>query len=773
MIISIIIPYHTCKDYLRDCLDSLKEQCRKNIEILLICDRVRDDELSLLSEYDLELTIRVFSLKGKKGVAAARNLGLDKATGDYVYFLDSDDYLYGNTIENLALAAQDRYDDIVYGGKKPTWFGRSVYLIRRQEQQKDDAEEEEDNSDNEPTQLNIENESGDTNEEGSEDETGENSEGHDLTPEEQEHKKQVCIRQAYRVLVNKRGKIGSISVLNILFKRSFIEENHIRFQEDLKYYSDIPFLMETLSKTEKFKKRLSALYIKRKHNDAVNNPALSQVKDPKRFTEFIYAYHSTVNKIPQNSDLKNQFDKNYLSYYTHVFAPKLKRNEEDEWRKEYFVSFSDIVKDMDPKVFHNLKGYKKRIIKALIKKDIRKSIIITSLHLARIKYKKIIKSRREMAKFLYSHIFLKQSLKENWIILESFYGKNYSDSPKYIYEYLQMNYHGKYKFIWVLNQKNKNVPFKHRQIKRYGIFYAYYLARCKYIVFNERQPLWVKKREGNIFLQTWHGTPLKKLVFDIDDISSASPKYKQEVYKQSRDWDYLIAPNAFCSETFRRCFLYDNKLLETGYPRNDILYAQDRDALAGKIREKLRIPDDKKVILYAPTWRDDEFYGHGQYKFELSLNMSMLKEQLGDKYVILLRMHYFIADKIDVSDLHGFAYDLSKYDDISELYLISDILITDYSSVFFDYANLKRPMLFFTYDLEKYKNVLRGFYFNIEELVPGPLLFTTEEVIDAVKSIEKIDQKYSQKYQDFYNRFCAWEDGHAAKKVVESVFIRF
>jgi CDP-glycerol glycerophosphotransferase len=282
----------------------------------------------------------------------------------------------------------------------------------------------------------------------------------------------------------------------------------------------------------------------------------------------------------------------------------------------------------------------------------------------------------------------------------------------------------------------------------------------------------VIKRQGNIFLQTWHGTPLKKLVFDIDDISSATPKYKQQVYKQSRAWDYLIAPNAFSSETFRRCFMFDNEMLETGYPRNDILHDPNRDAIAEKIKMRLGIPKDKKTILYAPTWRDDEFYAKGQYKFELHLNLEMMRQQLGDEYVLLLRTHYFIADSLDVSALNGFAYNLSKYDDISELYLISDILITDYSSVFFDYANLKRPMLFFTYDLEKYRDVLRGFYFDIEKEVPGPLLFTTEEVVDAVKNIETINGEYSQRYKDFYQRICEWEDGHAAEKVVKSVFVK-
>jgi CDP-glycerol glycerophosphotransferase len=147
-----------------------------------------------------------------------------------------------------------------------------------------------------------------------------------------------------------------------------------------------------------------------------------------------------------------------------------------------------------------------------------------------------------------------------------------------------------------------------------------------------------------------------------------------------------------------------------------------------------------------------------------------MKEKLGDEYVILLRTHYFIADTLDVTGLEGFAFNFSKYDDISELYLISDYLITDYSSVFFDYANLKRPMLFFTYDLEKYRDVLRGFYIDIEEELPGPLLFTTEEIIDTFHNIDQIVPKYEKKYDAFYEKYCSWEDGQASRKVAEEVF---
>ncbi len=774
---SIIIPFHRGEAYLRDCLDSLMEQTGCELEILLICDHAEEKELECLSDYK-ELSITLYQLQEKSGVAAARNLGLELATGNYVYFLDSDDYLYGNTIETMEQALKEHDADIVYGKKKPTWFSRNVFLARKQEQ--DNGEEENDDSDAASAQLNAENgnENSDkeSNTESSEedensDDTGMGHEGMEDSEDDSKVSSTQDVSDAYRILIRKRKGVRNISVLNIMFKRSFIEEHKLRFPENLVYFSDVPFLLEAMSKTDRFSKCLAARYIKRKHNDAINFPALSQIKDPDRFYEFLDAYYETVQRIPGNSDLKNLLDRKYITYYTKVYAPKLKRSRNPAWQGDNFILMNKIISRMNPEVIKAQKGFNKFILWALIRNDVKSSKRIVTAQLACRKLKRVLKSKKNLYRALYTHIFLKKPILKNTILFESFFGKNYSDSPKYIYEYLAKKAGDNYRYVWVIDKSNTVIPFRHKKIKRFSLLYYYYLARSQYFVFNGRQPEWAVKRKNSTFLQTWHGTPLKKLVFDMDDITSASPKYKQQVYKQSRAWDYLIAPNSFCSETFRRCFMYDNKLLETGYPRNDIMYAPDREKLAANLRKKLGIPQDKKTILYAPTWRDDEFYGKGQYKFDLQLDLMLLQKQLGDQYVILLRTHYFIADSLDVSSLKGFAYNMSKYDDITELYLISDILITDYSSVFFDYANLKRPMLFFTYDLENYRDILRGFYFDIEELVPGPLLYTTKEVADAVLRIEDVSREYRQRYDRFYHRFCEWEDGHAAEKVVKSVFM--
>src|SRR5690625_2866414 len=147
-----------------------------------------------------------------------------------------------------------------------------------------------------------------------------------------------------------------------------------------------------------------------------------------------------------------------------------------------------------------------------------------------------------------------------------------------------------------------------------------------------------------------------------------------------------------------------------------------------------------------------------------------MEKSLGDDYLIILRLHYLIAEKIDLSNYPNFIVDYSYHEDIRDLYLVSDILVTDYSSVFFDYANLKRPMLFYVYDIENYRDNLRGFFFIFETQGPGPLVRTTAELIDAIKEIDEEEFLQSQPMKDFYNKFCYLEDGNASVRVVREVF---
>ncbi|MCU9599724.1 CDP-glycerol glycerophosphotransferase family protein [Caldibacillus kokeshiiformis] len=381
-----------------------------------------------------------------------------------------------------------------------------------------------------------------------------------------------------------------------------------------------------------------------------------------------------------------------------------------------------------------------------------------------------------MTKKVYKLLFIMIGLlpaRKHTIVFESFLGKQFSDNPRAIYEYMKEHY-PEYKLYWSVdprfidNFKDKGVNI----VPRLSIKWLLIMASAKYWVSNSRMPLWIPKPKHTVYLQTWHGTPLKKLAADMDDVfmpGTNIENYKRNFLKESANWDYLISPNPYSTKIFRRAFAFKKEMIESGYPRNDFLYNanNEKDILA--LKKKYQIPTDKKVILYAPTWRDDQYFEKGKYKFDLKLDLKQMQEQLGDQYIVLLRLHYLIANHIDVSEYKGFAFDFSHHEDIRELYMVSDLLITDYSSVFFDYANLKRPMIFFVYDIEDYRDRLRGFYFDFEEKAPGPLVKTTEEVIEEINKLEK-NKRLPRNFDEFYETFCSWEDGNATKRVVETVW---
>jgi len=358
------------------------------------------------------------------------------------------------------------------------------------------------------------------------------------------------------------------------------------------------------------------------------------------------------------------------------------------------------------------------------------------------------------------------------VMFESFLGKQYSCNPRAIYEYLQ-THHPEYKMYWSVDKRytktfeEAGIPY----VARFTIPWLFKMTRARFWVSNSRLPLWIPKPKHTTYLQTWHGTPLKKLAADMKEVhmpGTDTEKYKKNFHAESSKWDYLISPNEYSTEIFARAFnVSPSKIIETGYPRNDILYNGNNRDTIDALKQKMGIPLDKKVILYAPTWRDDEFYGKGKYKFDLQLDLQKMREELGQEYVILLRLHYLIAENLDLSSYEGFAYNFSNYGDISHLYLISDLILTDYSSVFFDYANLKRPMLFYVYDIDKYRDKLRGFYFDFEATAPGPLVKTTDEVIASIRSLADADANNDS----FYNKFCSLEDGEASRRVVEKVFL--
>lgn len=387
--------------------------------------------------------------------------------------------------------------------------------------------------------------------------------------------------------------------------------------------------------------------------------------------------------------------------------------------------------------------------------------------------KMIIKKVVKIPVMLLYHIFiLLNKVDHTMILFESNLGRNYSGNPRFIYE--EMVARGLdqvYQCYFILEDVSTQLPGKVKKVKRISLLYFYLFAKAGFWVSDTRMPTYIRKRKNTNYIQTWHGTPLKRLALDLQQISMEGEKsledYKKKFAENSKTWDYLISQNSYSTEIFRRAFAFKKEVLEIGYPRNDILFHNNKMEAIQSIKQRLQLPFDKKLILYAPTWRDNEHYSHLKYKFSSQIDFDYLKEQLSTEYCLLVKAHYLVGEQLDTSKYKGFLYSFDASFDIAELYLVSDLLITDYSSVMFDYSLLRRPMIFFTYDLEQYKDNLRGFYFDFMQEAPGPIVLTTKELIYAILHYNA--QIYEEKYNAFTKKFNHADNGEAAKKIVDLI----
>jgi CDP-glycerol glycerophosphotransferase len=347
------------------------------------------------------------------------------------------------------------------------------------------------------------------------------------------------------------------------------------------------------------------------------------------------------------------------------------------------------------------------------------------------------------------------------VLFDSWRG-TYSDNPRVISEALR-EYRPDLAQIWVA-KADATLPSSADTVLPGSAAYLSALGRASHVVTNIGMPGYYRKPREAHYLQTWHGTPLKRIALDIrrTPAFAQNQRFSRELRRDVGKWDALISPNAFSTSIFRRAFDYDGRILETGYPRNDLLLsaaAADRRKAA---RAALGISDSRRAVLYAPTWRDS-------WSFDLQLDIGALARRLGETHTFLLRPHpHSTVEWKGMRETS--AIDVSAHQDIRELFLAADVLVTDYSSAMFDFAVTRKPMLFFTYDLDEYRDVTRGFYFDFESEAPGPLLTTTGEVADALENLESVSARYAPVYASFCDRFCALEDGAATERVIEAFF---
>ena len=396
------------------------------------------------------------------------------------------------------------------------------------------------------------------------------------------------------------------------------------------------------------------------------------------------------------------------------------------------------------------------------------------------------------------------------IIFASFAGASYSDNPKALFEYMIKSDRFKdYTFVWGFRDRR----YKKKQLLRDmgldmsdeneeeesdeesnsniivvkfgGKKWRKYLAEAKYWVFNYKVPEYLKPKKNQVFLQTWHGTPLKRLGYDLEHFDNAlnteegiKKRYKVEAEK----FDYFVSQSKYATEKFKSAWLLEshdkgNIMLEEGYPRNDILFNYT-DELIDELKMKrfgyYYLPYEKQIkkktiVLYAPTYRSNQHESGVGYTYKEEIDFDKMQRELGDDFIILFRAHYFVASKFDFSKYKGFIYNVSKVQDINDLYLISDVLVTDYSSSMFDFSCLKRPMIFYMYDLDYYRDESNGFYFDPTKELPGPIVKTDDELIEKLKNV-KDEFVYDEKYKKFNEKFNPLDDGNASKRIIDRVF---
>lgn len=409
------------------------------------------------------------------------------------------------------------------------------------------------------------------------------------------------------------------------------------------------------------------------------------------------------------------------------------------------------------------------------------------------KFRKVIKNQlKRKAKFIlaplkagfkskyskkitkYASIHYNSRVLDDTILYQSRDGKSITDSPYAMF--LQLINDKKYKeftHIWVASDYNKKKEFK-KQLKKYRKIivvvkesdeYLEALCTSRYLINNSTFPAYFSKKDEQIYINTWHGTPLKHMGLDVPDNLVGS----QNVIKNFLSSNYIISPNAhttrILNNAFRLSNIYGGKILEIGYPRIDLTINNNKNHIKSLLKKhKVKIGNDK-VILYAPTWRGTDVNNSIDNIEEVLKTVKLIEKNTN--YQVLLKVHPFDYKKASkVKNLNP--YLVPDDFDTNELLTVVDLLVTDYSSIFFDYLVTNNPIIFYSPDYDEY-NSSRGFYITPDEL-PGPSVKSVDDLIEEINKAEDTRGKYKQIYKEFKSDYVPYEDGDVAKTAINQIF---
>lgn len=371
---------------------------------------------------------------------------------------------------------------------------------------------------------------------------------------------------------------------------------------------------------------------------------------------------------------------------------------------------------------------------------------------------------------IYAKYLKKLEVDDKVILYESYHGKNMTGNVYALYKKLSTHpKYSSYTHVWAVdNLKNPCIDtfMDKDRVKIVAVHskaYVKYLATAKYLINNTSFPYYFQKRKEQVYINTWHGTPLKTLG---KDVKGATVSQHANIARNLLHTDYLLAPNKFTAEKLLDSHdingLYNGYIVDSGYPRIDLTFHTNPN----EIKDLLKINKNKKVILYAPTWRgqsENRLSGEVEKLFD---DVKRLKELFSSEYEVILKVHYFIFKEIEKMGFGDIC--VPNWVDTNELLSCVDVLITDYSSIFFDFLPTKKPVLFYMFDREEYEKD-RGFYISLDSL-PGPICYSIEELIQSISGLDKVSKTYKEKYENFLDTYCYNDDGNATDRAINLIF---
>ena len=717
--VSIIVPVYNVEDYLERCLDSLVNQTLEDIEIIVVNDGSPDNSQAIIERYEKKYPNKVKGyIKENGGLSDARNYGMPYAKGEYVAFVDSDDYVELTMYEKLYNEAKAKDSEIVVCG---------YFKVDEKEKTMQSAQ------------------------------MG-NMEFYDQNPRE---RKEIL-------------EINAPYAWNKLVKRELLERTKIQFPKGL-LFEDICTMYPLLASANKVSKVNEELY----YYIVEREGSITAQFDASK-TKILDSIELLNERIEDMGLMEEYRDEIVVINLRHIYF-RFKEFDKYKDRKEQvkFVNKAfKILKRHFPDWRTNSGNYTKFTLQERRKKKIwlykRKwywlFISIIPLcwvqRIAEYDDYHFVRSNALLKRY-YVGLLDKTKVSKNKVLVESFHGKDISDSPYSIM--MELLKRKKYKIYVATDElcKDKNKEFiKKNKLKVKLVVirskkYYKLLATAKYLVNNVSFPKCLITRDEQIHINTWHGTPLKTLGKNmkkgIESMSNIQHNFLQ--------CDYLLFPNRYTKDCMMEDYnlnqLYTNKTIVSGYPRNTIFCDEEK----GKETKRLLGLEDKEVYIYMPTWRGVNSYG-AMRTTAIKEILEQFDENLNDNQCMFVNLHPNVGEDIDYSafkHIDKFPVDVAKYEFIN----CSDALITDYSSIFFDYSITKKPIVLFMYDYDEYMED-RGMYIDVKSL-PFKQIYNIEEMCDSFKDSKILTYRYDDA-KDYFDKFTSYDSIDATEKLVDYVF---